>query len=227
MFRTSLSPIFRSTKQQDFQLFHDSSRQHYGVTVTRCCSYSCFVLLKMGDIDARNMLSRRQINSVTCASCWDLYIRILLRCTDPWMLMSTFSLVCHCMLFLPVIVYFTSFDTLLHNTFLHTSRSSWLLCIIFIHFLPRRCHVIISCNLQALRTKFIILCSTIFFRRFFLYISWHFSYTCHTIFFYFQVLNVSNSLGIFVFSNIHYPLHPIWLFIFPLFLLHSEKYLFN
>jgi hypothetical protein len=38
-----------------FQLFHDSSRQQYGVTVTRCCSYSCFVLLKMGDSDARNM----------------------------------------------------------------------------------------------------------------------------------------------------------------------------
>ena len=27
----------------------------YSVTVTRCCSYSCFVLLKMGDSDARNM----------------------------------------------------------------------------------------------------------------------------------------------------------------------------
>jgi len=38
-----------------FQLFHDSNRQQYGVTVTRCCSYSCFVLLKMGDNDARNM----------------------------------------------------------------------------------------------------------------------------------------------------------------------------
>jgi len=25
------------------------------VTVTRCCSYSCFVLLKMGDNDTRNM----------------------------------------------------------------------------------------------------------------------------------------------------------------------------
>jgi hypothetical protein len=24
-----------------FQLFHDSTRQQYGVTVTRCCSYSC------------------------------------------------------------------------------------------------------------------------------------------------------------------------------------------
>jgi len=37
------------------QLFHDSSRQQYGVTITSCCSYSCFVLLKMGDSDARNM----------------------------------------------------------------------------------------------------------------------------------------------------------------------------
>jgi translation elongation factor EF-Tu-like GTPase len=33
----------------------DSNRQQYGVTVTICCSYSCFVLLKMGDIDTRNM----------------------------------------------------------------------------------------------------------------------------------------------------------------------------
>jgi len=30
-------------------------RQQYGVTVTRCCSCSCFVPLKMGDSDARNM----------------------------------------------------------------------------------------------------------------------------------------------------------------------------
>ena len=34
---------------------HDSNRQQYSVTVTRCCSYSCFVLLKMGDNDARDM----------------------------------------------------------------------------------------------------------------------------------------------------------------------------
>ena len=40
---------------EQLELFHDSSRQQYGVTVTRCCSYSCFVLLKMGDSDARNM----------------------------------------------------------------------------------------------------------------------------------------------------------------------------
>jgi hypothetical protein len=37
------------------QLFNDSSRQQYGVTVTRGCSYSCVMLLKMGDSDARNM----------------------------------------------------------------------------------------------------------------------------------------------------------------------------
>ena len=40
---------------EEFQLFHDSSRQQYGVTVTRLCSYSYLVLLKMGDSDARNM----------------------------------------------------------------------------------------------------------------------------------------------------------------------------
>jgi hypothetical protein len=40
---------------EELDLFHDSSRQQYGVTVTRCCSYSRFVLLKMGDSDARNM----------------------------------------------------------------------------------------------------------------------------------------------------------------------------
>jgi hypothetical protein len=33
----------------------DSSRQQYGVMITRYCSCSCFVLLKMGDSDARNM----------------------------------------------------------------------------------------------------------------------------------------------------------------------------
>ena len=33
----------------------------YSVTVTRCCSYSCFVLLKMGDSDASNMKSSCQI----------------------------------------------------------------------------------------------------------------------------------------------------------------------
>ena len=40
---------------EEFQLFRDSNRQQYGVKVTRCYSYSCFVLLKMGDSDARNM----------------------------------------------------------------------------------------------------------------------------------------------------------------------------
>jgi len=40
---------------EELELFHDSSRQQYGVTVTIFCSYSCFVLLKMGDSDAQNM----------------------------------------------------------------------------------------------------------------------------------------------------------------------------
>ena len=44
-----------TTHSNQFHLFHDSSRQECGVTVTRCCSYSCFVLLKMGDNDTRNM----------------------------------------------------------------------------------------------------------------------------------------------------------------------------
>ena len=39
---------------KQFQLFHNSSRQQYSVTVTICCSYSCFVLLKVGDNKARN-----------------------------------------------------------------------------------------------------------------------------------------------------------------------------
>ena len=34
---------------------------YYSVTVTRCCSYSCFVLPKMGDSNARNMYSSCQI----------------------------------------------------------------------------------------------------------------------------------------------------------------------
>jgi hypothetical protein len=29
-----------TTHSNQFQIFHDSSRQQYGVTVTRCCSYS-------------------------------------------------------------------------------------------------------------------------------------------------------------------------------------------
>jgi hypothetical protein len=34
---------------------------YYSVTVTRCCNCSCFVPLKMGDSDARNMQSGCQI----------------------------------------------------------------------------------------------------------------------------------------------------------------------
>jgi len=40
---------------EELELFHDSDRQQYSVTVTRCYSYSCFVLLKMGDNYTRNM----------------------------------------------------------------------------------------------------------------------------------------------------------------------------
>jgi len=50
-----------TTHPNQFQLFQDSSRQQYGVTVTRCCRSSCFVLLKKGDSDARDMYSSCQI----------------------------------------------------------------------------------------------------------------------------------------------------------------------
>jgi hypothetical protein len=40
---------------EELELFHDSNRKQYGVMVTRYCSYSCFVLLKMGDSKPRNM----------------------------------------------------------------------------------------------------------------------------------------------------------------------------
>jgi len=42
-------------EEMELQHFHDSNRQQYGVMVTRCCSYNCFVLLRMGDSDTRNM----------------------------------------------------------------------------------------------------------------------------------------------------------------------------
>jgi hypothetical protein len=41
VYRYSLSVKFKSV--------------YYSVTVTRCCTYSCFVLLKMGDSKTRNM----------------------------------------------------------------------------------------------------------------------------------------------------------------------------
>ena len=47
--------LLSATIVEKLELFHDSSRQQYDVMVIRCCSYSCFVLLKMGDSDARNM----------------------------------------------------------------------------------------------------------------------------------------------------------------------------
>jgi len=40
---------------EEFQLFHDSKSQQYNVMVTICCSYSCYVLLKMGYNVTRNM----------------------------------------------------------------------------------------------------------------------------------------------------------------------------
>ena len=77
-----------TTHSNQFQLFHDRSRQQYGVKVTRCCSYSCFVLPKIGDMWRPKHVEQLsdKINSVACASCWDLYTRILLGYTDPWTL---------------------------------------------------------------------------------------------------------------------------------------------
>jgi hypothetical protein len=56
---------------------------YYSVTVTRCCSYSCSVLLKMGnmplkmvDSDAPKYVEQLSdwINTVTCASCWNYIV---------------------------------------------------------------------------------------------------------------------------------------------------------
>jgi hypothetical protein len=52
---TVLLPSAIVEDRNQFQLYRDSSKQQYGVTITRCCSYSCFVLLKMGAGDDRNM----------------------------------------------------------------------------------------------------------------------------------------------------------------------------
>ena len=51
---------------------------YYSELVTRQRSYSCFVVLKMGYSETRNMQSSSQteIKSVTCAFCWDLYTRM-------------------------------------------------------------------------------------------------------------------------------------------------------
>jgi hypothetical protein len=45
-------PQQTQTSSNSYTIAADSSK---GVTNTRCCRYSCFVLLKMGDSDARNM----------------------------------------------------------------------------------------------------------------------------------------------------------------------------
>ena len=86
-----------ATHSNQIQLFHDSSRQQYGVTVTRCCGYSCFVLLKMGDDDTRNMYtpptthsnqfqlfhdSSRQQYSVTVTRCCSYSCFMLLKMGD-------------------------------------------------------------------------------------------------------------------------------------------------
>jgi len=118
------------THSNQFQLFHDSSRQQYGYVYhslfhrTYCifrriyiiynnCNfnlvyrYSLLVNVTLLQCNGYQMLQlqlfcapedgcwwcRKQveqlsdkINSVICASYWDLCIRILLRCTDPWTL---------------------------------------------------------------------------------------------------------------------------------------------
>jgi len=93
-----LSTPHPKAHSHQFQLFHDSSRQQYGVTVTRYCSYSCFVLLTMGDRETRIMLSSSQtkINSVTCASCWDLYTRILIKYVNAVLVMHFITLHMFC-----------------------------------------------------------------------------------------------------------------------------------
>ena len=63
----SFHRIYITNNNCNFNLMHRFSLTvkinsiYYSVTVNRCCSYSCFVLLKMGDNDTRNMQSNRQI----------------------------------------------------------------------------------------------------------------------------------------------------------------------
>jgi len=38
-----------------YVLFNSKNSIHYSVMVTRCCSYSCFVLLKVGDNNTQDM----------------------------------------------------------------------------------------------------------------------------------------------------------------------------
>jgi hypothetical protein len=47
--------MFSAAVVEGLELIHDRSRHQYGVTVTRYCSYNCFVHLKMGDSETRNM----------------------------------------------------------------------------------------------------------------------------------------------------------------------------
>ena len=57
----AFSAEYRLFNKCNFNLVHRHSLSvkfnsvYYSVTVTRYCSYSCFVLLKMGDSETRNM----------------------------------------------------------------------------------------------------------------------------------------------------------------------------
>jgi hypothetical protein len=54
VYRCTVCVVAGVRHPQNFQLFHDSSRQQYGITVTRWCSYNSYVLLRMDESDARN-----------------------------------------------------------------------------------------------------------------------------------------------------------------------------
>jgi hypothetical protein len=64
------------TRPQEHKTTVTTASGNRYTVIDRCCSYSCFVLLRMGDSDAEQLSDK--INSVTCAFCWDLYTRILL-----------------------------------------------------------------------------------------------------------------------------------------------------
>ena len=53
--------------------------QEHRTTVTTTSGNRYTVLLSAAIVEEMELSS----NSSTCATCWDLYIRILLRCTDP------------------------------------------------------------------------------------------------------------------------------------------------
>jgi hypothetical protein len=55
-----------------------------GVIITHLQEHKTTVTAASGNRHVEQLSDK--INSVTCASCWDFYIRILLRCTDPCIL---------------------------------------------------------------------------------------------------------------------------------------------